>query len=194
MNTVTIHNGTGATVSDVRYGRAMDWDVPPTEFDEYVTVAGTGTTTSLLRSTDDGFAAPLPLSGVTNDGIIGPVDADGTTGPADHGAFFIFGFGDLDVDESYTFNIFYGAGANRADALSLLSEVSPELYSLGQSSGGEGPANNLPTYVFAFNGVGGEVVVPPGVPEPASWAMMVGGFGLAGCALRRRRTVAVTFA
>jgi len=33
------------------------------------------------------------------------------------------------------------------------------------------------------------VPVPPsGVPEPASWAMMVGGFGLIGAAMRRRRT------
>ncbi len=26
------------------------------------------------------------------------------------------------------------------------------------------------------------------VPEPASWALMIGGFGLIGSALRRRRT------
>jgi PEP-CTERM motif len=30
-----------------------------------------------------------------------------------------------------------------------------------------------------------------GVPEPASWALMIGGFGLAGAALRRRRAVAL---
>jgi hypothetical protein len=33
------------------------------------------------------------------------------------------------------------------------------------------------------------VVVPPGgVPEPASWALMIGGIGLVGLAMRRRRT------
>jgi hypothetical protein len=32
------------------------------------------------------------------------------------------------------------------------------------------------------------------VPEPASWAMMIGGFGLLGAAARRRRSIQVTFA
>ncbi len=31
----------------------------------------------------------------------------------------------------------------------------------------------------------------PAVPEPASWAMMIGGFGVMGAALRRRRKVAL---
>jgi len=33
-------------------------------------------------------------------------------------------------------------------------------------------------------------VVPEGVPEPATWALMLGGFGLAGAVLRRRRGAA----
>ncbi|CAM3030956.1 hypothetical protein SPAN111604_00170 [Sphingomonas antarctica] len=33
-----------------------------------------------------------------------------------------------------------------------------------------------------------------GVPEPASWALMIGGFGVVGGALRRRQRVAVRFA
>jgi hypothetical protein len=34
-----------------------------------------------------------------------------------------------------------------------------------------------------------------GVPEPASWALMIAGFGLAGFAMRRRgRTLNVTYA
>jgi hypothetical protein len=34
--------------------------------------------------------------------------------------------------------------------------------------------------------------VSGGVPEPASWALMIGGFGMAGAMIRRRRMVAVT--
>jgi hypothetical protein len=37
----------------------------------------------------------------------------------------------------------------------------------------------------------GTSVGPAAVPEPASWAMMIAGFGLVGAAARRRRTVAV---
>jgi hypothetical protein len=36
------------------------------------------------------------------------------------------------------------------------------------------------------------VTTSGGVPEPASWALMVGGFGLAGAALRRSRATAAT--
>ena len=32
------------------------------------------------------------------------------------------------------------------------------------------------------------IAPPQGVPEPATWAMMIGGFGLAGAAMRRRAT------
>jgi hypothetical protein len=32
------------------------------------------------------------------------------------------------------------------------------------------------------------------VPEPATWAMMIAGFGMTGAALRRRPTVKVSFA
>ncbi len=37
-----------------------------------------------------------------------------------------------------------------------------------------------------------ETVLPPAVPEPASWAMLIAGFGLVGAAARRRRMVRVT--
>ncbi|HEV2567061.1 MAG TPA: PEPxxWA-CTERM sorting domain-containing protein [Sphingomonas sp.] len=39
-----------------------------------------------------------------------------------------------------------------------------------------------PTVTQMFSGV----LQAPGIPEPASWAMMIGGFALAGAAIRRR--------
>jgi hypothetical protein len=36
----------------------------------------------------------------------------------------------------------------------------------------------------------GEFVTTAGVPEPASWALLIGGFGLSGAMLRRRRALA----
>jgi hypothetical protein len=192
-NTVTITNSTGADVTDLRYARAMDWDIPPTEFSEYVTHVGTGTTTALLRATDNGFAYADPMSAVTDTGIVpGNVNTDGNLGLADHGSLFVFGFGDLANGASYTFNIFYGAAANETGALGLLGAVSPELYSLGQSSFGGSRRDDFPTFIFAFNGVGGDVVVPPNpIPEPATWALMIGGFGMAGAVMRRRRREAI---
>ena len=67
---------------------------------------------------------------------------------------------------------------------------------------GTTPTNSIPFYVFAFGGsyVGPEcffcgsnpgfegVIDSTGaVPEPASWAMLIAGFGLAGAVMRRRR-------
>ncbi len=46
----------------------------------------------------------------------------------------------------------------------------------------------IPTYAYVFN-VTGESLTAAGIPEPASWALMIGGFGLVGGALRRRRLV-----
>ncbi|NJC33023.1 hypothetical protein GGR88_000497 [Sphingomonas jejuensis] len=56
---------------------------------------------------------------------------------------------------------------------------------------------NLQTGAFSFLGqtdrsLFGLSAAPAAVPEPATWAMMIGGFGLVGSALRRRRSSAVT--
>ena len=192
QDSIVIHNGTGGAISNVQFARAMDWDVPPTEFSEFVRIGGTGTTPTLLRSTDNGFANANPLTAISDAGIIGPINSDGTTGPADHGSLFVFGFGSLLDGQDKHFNIFYGAGANESDALGLLSLISPELFSLGMSTGADGSAaTGLPTFVFAFNGVGGSVVVPP-VPEPSTWIMMILGFaGVSLMAYRRRKSLTI---
>jgi PEP-CTERM motif len=48
-----------------------------------------------------------------------------------------------------------------------------------------------PAGILTFRAVVGNT---PAVPEPASWAMMIAGFGMAGVALRRRAKVTVSYA
>lgn len=56
--------------------------------------------------------------------------------------------------------------------------------------GGKGAQFSQTPYEFGLPVLTGDTVtLLPGVPEPASWAMMVAGFGLLGTAARRRRRI-----
>jgi hypothetical protein len=52
------------------------------------------------------------------------------------------------------------------------------------------PRNDENTAVFTL----GRVQVPAAIPEPATWALMLGGFGLAGAAMRRRGRMTIVSA
>lgn len=64
--------------------------------------------------------------------------------------------------------------------------IADAFFTLTTKNNPDGAPGGSGTPVFTL----GSVTVPNAIPEPATWAMMLGGFGLAGAAMRRRARVA----
>ena len=168
-NQVTITNTGTSTINDVRYNRTQDWDIPPTEFREFVTVQGRERAANVIYSSNDGFGDVNPLA--TNTAITpSTLNRDFVNnGPLDQGSAFTFGFGNLSGGNKQVFNIFYGGARSLSNAGAALNAVGAEVYSLGLSSGvnAAGVGNQITgspaTFIFAFSGVGG---VPTPLPNP----------------------------
>jgi hypothetical protein len=138
---ITITNSGTETVTDVVYRRVMDWDVAPTEFNEYVSHFGVESNLEsaggkVRFASNNGFASSdpgwYPGEILLSDSSIN-VDFF-QKGSADQGSVFDFAFGDLAPGESRTFNIFYGAAANLADAQATIEKLKPDVWSFGQST------------------------------------------------------------
>jgi len=171
---VTIRNNSATeTVSDVVYRRAMDWDIPPTEFSEFVTHQGVEANLesaggNVRAASDNGFASsdprmpqfPLDDSTENTDFI--------DNGPADHGSVFDFAFGDLAPGESRIFNIFYGSAANEADAQAAVDLLGVDVWSFGQSTlnldSGDGGGDGL--LGLDIGGIIAMLEDPPGSWDP----------------------------
>lgn len=140
--TVGITNISGAPV-DAVYRRVMDWDIAPSYFYEYVTNQGT---TDVINSTNSGFNTANPLVAPGHSGATGQFT---DYGPTDQGATFDFRIGTLAPGQSKQFRIYYGAANTEASALSALTTVGAQVYSLGQPNGGQstGAPN---TYMFGY--------------------------------------------
>jgi hypothetical protein len=156
---ITITNTGTTAISDLVYRRAMDWDVPRTEFSEYVTHGGVAANLesnggAVRYASDNGFASSNPLVDALYMNAA-TVNVDFIkNGAADHGSVFDFAFGNLAAGESRSFNIYYGAADNLTNAKKALDLIHADVYSLGQSSGPSGANDDAPTFIFAFGGVG----------------------------------------
>jgi type IV pilus assembly protein PilY1 len=138
--TITITNIAGYKIDDVRYNRSMDWDIPPSEFNEVVSAKGvnasvaTGKYPRVLMSGNNGFMRPNPFNsaGSHNRGK-GTGDFE-RYGPRDHGFTATFGFGELLCGENHNFLSYYGAAADRPALEAALEAESIPLYSIGESN------------------------------------------------------------
>ncbi|HEY0972784.1 MAG TPA: PEP-CTERM sorting domain-containing protein [Gemmatimonadales bacterium] len=199
--TVTLENLTGATLGEgaqgIRYRRVMDWDIPFPGH-EVVTMRGWGAD-NLIATSSNGFTGSnvfLPLGTICG----APANSNFTDiGPCDHGAAFDFAFPALTAGSSRTFVIFYGAAANLDAARAALGLVEAEVASWAFCGEGRTPGGTFgtcegadgTTFVFGFQGVGGDPVEPPPgvVPEPGTVLLTATGLigMLVGVRIRRRR-------
>lgn len=172
--TVSIQNVSGAA-TEVRYRRAIDWDMTPTAFDELVTLKRNGSP-KIIFSSDNGFAGGNPLEPAGSMYFVGEaVDS----GPGDHGCDFDLDLGMLAANQTLTFTFYIGVAPDEFQALAALAQVGAQAYSLGKPDpyaygGGDAPVGpgsvdfdaiypgGTPnTAVFALKGIGGKAVVAP---------------------------------
>lgn len=144
-----------------------------------------------------GFSGVASTFGTLN-GVLSFSSTAGTTISEPLSNFFVFSDAN---NGTYNFNVNTVTTRTFADSPGVSS--SGTLYLLGDVLDNHlGYSSTAASLTIQFNSTGGSayssaltLAVPPdgSVPEPASWALMVVGFGATGFAMRRQRRTAVTF-
>ena len=113
-------------------------------------------------------------------------------------------FADVALEANSTYGFFVTLSGTSTLTTGGFGAASNGIVSLSGNALGKRGFTGFTTINRSFNGTINYAITPPpaatppaatpAVPEPATWAMMVGGFGLVGGALRRRRRPGVRFA
>lgn len=99
-------------------------------------------------------------------------------------------------------SVFVGATVNAVNGINTLNGTKNDFYVNFGFNGATGALGAVGGFAYVAPGTVGilhdlhatsSVVASP-TPEPATWAMFIGGFGLIGALLRRRQKVSVRFA
>ena len=124
MNVTVVTHGALVNSDHVTYRRAVDSDVAPTPFDEYVTWAKTpdGDDSHVVVLTNDGFAYPDPTSAATSLGSVGYVDR---YGPSDQGGLIDLDLGPVRPGSPVTFTLYFGVALDADEARASVEGVVP---------------------------------------------------------------------
>jgi hypothetical protein len=176
-----VTNVSGGTLHGL-FARDADWDIDPTALDEN-TVGAFGVNASVLDSSYFGFenpAADVPF--VLS--CLGGCNTDG-----DLGAGIKLDLGFFANGATARFTYFYGINApgGSLDTLVAQGQAAGATYIIGTQSFENGLYPGLGANA-AILGVS-DVIKTGGVPEPATWAMMLLGFFGLGSMARRRRAL-----
>jgi hypothetical protein len=140
---------------------------------------------------DDAAVVQLNDTTLFGFGIFGPGEgnfyftADGTSTP------FTFAYGGRAGDTVFADGTTVNSGFSLGTTNTLHVLVNDNSHGINSGNGPLQSSNTSLNFDANVTYVTGDAA-PGAVPEPASWALMISGFGLAGAALRRRRSAAAT--
>jgi len=155
--TITIQNTSAAAVN-LRYRRAFQWDIEPTQFQEFLTLQGSAQP-GVLSFTDMGNAAVNPLQAPP--GTSGDVVNKGP-GPVNSGFTLTLDLGTLPAGGSTVFRMYYGATADRAAALTALTSLGIAVYAIGHPNTLPLNSGNPNTFFLGYS----SAPPPPPLPSP----------------------------